>query len=288
MAFTIRKVAIAAAVMAAASPVFSQAPIVDLSGGSSQQSASSYPDSTNSAPAYPQTQVARASVSTQRAQRNAAQANPQAEAYYQMQVLQQEVQELRGAVEELRHEVKRLKQQRTEDYMDLDRRIARLSGTEPAQQPPSGNGAENGEGAGAGAGAQRPTNGKPAAASADERDRYQNSFGMARNGDYDGASAEFKRLLQDFPNGQYAPNANYWLGEIALVQGNLEEARQWFVALLDSYPNSTKVWDGRYKLGTVYHQLGDQQKARELLEQVAASDARASNLAKKYLEQNFQ
>ncbi|SEA35875.1 tol-pal system protein YbgF [Microbulbifer marinus] len=283
--FSLQKVAIAAASLAAASPVFSQAPIVDLSGGSSQQSASSYPDSTYTEPAYQETQIARAPVSSQRAQ-----ANPQAEAYYQMQVLQQEVQELRGAVEELRHEVKRLKQQRTEDYMDLDRRIARLSGTEPAKQPPAGSGADNGNGAdtGAGAGAQRPPAGKPAPASADERDRYQASFGLARNGDYNGASAEFKRLLQDYPNGQYAPNANYWLGEIALVQGNLEEARQWFVALLDGYPNSTKVWDGRYKLGTVYHQLGDQQKARELLEQVAASDARAAGLAKQYLEQNFQ
>ncbi|WP_323846847.1 tol-pal system protein YbgF [Microbulbifer magnicolonia] len=267
--------------MAAASPAFSQAPIVDLSGDSSRQSASSYPDSSYSEPAYQETQIARAPAATTR------QANPQAEAYYQMQVLQQEVQELRGAVEELRHEVRRLKQQRTDDYMDLDRRIARLAGTEPSAQPPAG--AENGDDIGADSSAARPAPGKPApAASEDERDRYQASFGLARNGDYDGASTEFKRLLQDYPNGQYAPNANYWLGEIALVQGNLEEARQWFVALLDGYPNSTKVWDGRYKLGTVYHQLGDQQKARELLEQVAASDARASGLAKKYLEENFQ
>ncbi|MFC6634720.1 tol-pal system protein YbgF [Microbulbifer taiwanensis] len=268
--------------MAAASPVFSQAPIVDLSNDSSEQSAPSYPDASYSEPAYSEpayreTQIARAPISAPR------QANPQAEAYYQMQVLQQEVQELRGAVEELRHEVKRLKQQRTDDYMDLDRRIARLAGTEPSQQPPAG--ADSGEDAGAARPAQ---GGEPApAASEDERDRYQASFGLARNGDYDGASAEFKRLLQDYPNGKYAPNANYWLGEIALVQGNLEDARQWFVALLDGYPNSTKVWDGRYKLGTVYHQLGDQQKARDLLEQVAGSDARASGLAKKYLDENF-
>lgn len=289
MALTIRQIAIAAAVMAAASPVFSQAPIVDLSNDSARQSASSYPDSSYSEPAYSEpayreTQIARAPVAAPR------QAQGQAEAYYQMQVLQQEVQELRGAVEELRHEVKRLKQQRTDDYMDLDRRIARLAGTEPSQQPLGENGANNGAADG-GSPANGETDSSPAApapaASEDERDRYQASFGLARNGDYDGARAEFKRLLQDYPNGKYAPNANYWLGEIALVQGNLEEARQWFVALLDSHPNSTKVWDGRYKLGTVYHQLGDQQKARELLEQVAASDARASGLAKKYLEENF-
>lgn len=284
MALTIKQIAIAAAVMAAASPVFSQAPIVDLSGDDSSQSAPSYPDSNGAEPGYPETQMARAPVSAPRprAQRGAAQGNQQAEAYYQMQVLQQEVQELRGAVEELRHEVKRLKQQRTDDYMDLDRRISRLSGNAPASEAPDSGESE-------GDSASRSS--QPAAGSADaseeERDRYQASFGLARDGNYDGASTEFKKLLEDYPNGQYAPNANYWLGEIALVQGNLEEARQWFAALLDGYPNSTKVWDGRYKLGTVYHQLGEQQKARELLEQVAASDARASGLAKKYLEQNF-
>ncbi|MFV8784339.1 tol-pal system protein YbgF [Microbulbifer sp. SA54] len=215
-----------------------------------------------------------------------AQANPQADAYYQMQVLQQEVQELRGAVEELRHEVKRLRQQRTEDYMDLDRRIARLSGESPASGAP--------EGEDAGASATSPavpgttSGGADTGSSEDEKERYQSSFGLARKGDYDGASKAFKSLLEDYPNGQYAPNANYWLGEIALVQGNVEEARQWFVALLDGYPQSSKVWDGRYKLGTVYHQLGDNTKAKELLEQVAQSDARASGLAKQYLKENFQ
>ncbi|AOS95654.1 tol-pal system protein YbgF [Microbulbifer aggregans] len=284
MALSLGKVAIAAAVMAAASPVFSQAPIVDLSGnnaGQNTQSAPAYPQPPYSESSLAENQLARAGSQPSRQQGNA-----QADAYYQMQVLQQEVLELRGAVEELRHEVKRLKQQRTDDYMDLDRRISRLSGEAPKGAPANGGDTEGGDIGDAGAAAQTQTPSAPAA-SADESERYQASFGLARNGDYDGASAEFKRLLNDFPNGQYAPNANYWLGEIALVQGNLEEARQWFVALLDGYPNSSKVWDGRYKLGTVYHQLGDDQRARDLLQQVAGSDARASDLAKKYLEENF-
>ncbi|MBB5212826.1 tol-pal system protein YbgF [Microbulbifer hydrolyticus] len=277
MSFLIRSIAVAAAFMAAASPVFSQAPIVDLSssGNASQGSATPPP------PSYPQL-ASRADASAGRLQ-----GNPQAEAYYQMQVLQQEVQELRGAVEELRHEVKRLRQQRTEDYMDLDRRISKLTGDTPA------NGAPDSGNAGAGASTsspQAPVNGAGSGpeASENERDRYQASFGLARNGDYAGAKKAFKSLLEDYPSGQYAPNANYWLGEIALVQGNIEEARTWFVALLDGYPNSSKVWDGRYKLGTVYHQLGDKAKAKELLEQVAASDARAASLAKQYLKENFQ
>jgi tol-pal system protein YbgF len=266
MAFLIRRIAIAAAILAAASPVFAQAPIVDLSNGNTRQQAPAYQTASRTAPA---------------AERGRAQTNAQADAYYQMQVLQQEVQELRGAVEELRHEVKRLRQQRTEDYTDLDRRIARITGQAPSQLP------ENEGGDAPADVAPAPAAGSDSQASDDERDRYHASFELARKGDYSGASIQFKSLLQDYPEGQYAPNANYWLGEIALVQGNLEDARQWFVALLDSYPNSNKVWDGRYKLGTVYHQLGDNARAKELLQQVAGSDARAAGLAQQYLKDNF-
>ncbi|WP_231491673.1 tol-pal system protein YbgF [Microbulbifer sp. HZ11] len=275
MSFLIRSIAIAAASLAAASSVFAQAPVVDLSSGSSVNQGTATPPP----PSYPQL-AARTNTSAGNLQ-----ANPQADAYYQMQVLQQEVQELRGAVEELRHEVKRLRQQRTEDYMNLDRRISKLDGAAPADGAPSGS--ESGTSASSSGPAPTAGGGSAPEASESERDRYQASFGLARNGDYAGASKAFKSLLEDYPNGQYAPNANYWLGEIALVQGNIEEARTWFVALLDGYPNSSKVWDGRYKLGTVYHQLGDNAKAKELLEQVAASDQRASNLAKQYLKENF-
>ncbi|AQQ69589.1 tol-pal system protein YbgF [Microbulbifer agarilyticus] len=274
----IRSIAIAAASMAAASFVFAQAPVVDLSSGSSVNQGTATPPP----PSYPQL-AARTNTSA------GMQANPQADAYYQMQVLQQEVQELRGAVEELRHEIKRLRQQRTEDYMNLDRRISKLDGAAPAEGAPAG--AAVGTNAADAKQPQAPaTSGGGAApqASESERDRYQASFGLARKGDYAGASKAFKSLLEDYPDGQYAPNANYWLGEIALVQGNIEEARTWFVALLDGYPNSNKVWDGRYKLGTVYHQLGDNAKAKDLLEQVASSDQRASGLAKQYLKENFQ
>ncbi|MEW5248879.1 YbgF trimerization domain-containing protein [Microbulbifer sp. 2201CG32-9] len=277
MALLIRQAAVIVVTLAAVSSVLAQAPVVDLSENRDSRPVPAYGDGSAGESRY-------SSAAPVAAQQPRAQTNPQAEAYYQMQVLQQEVRELRGAVEELRHEIKRLKQQRTDDYMDLDRRISRLSGEQPSPLPEEGDdssGDLNSDSSESPQSAPGPQGG-------DERERYQASFGMAREGDYVGASVAFKRLLADFPNGKYAPNANYWLGEIALVQGDLEGARQWFVALLDGYPNSTKVWDGRYKLGTVYHQLGDDSRARELLEQVAASDARAAGLAKQYLQENLQ
>jgi len=72
----------------------------------------------------------------------------QTEMYYQLQTLQQEVATLRGIIEEQSYELSRLKQQRTDDYADLDRRLSELS-----------NGAVQGGSASASSGvSSRPTN----------------------------------------------------------------------------------------------------------------------------------
>lgn len=47
--------------------------------------------------------------------------------YSQIQAMQDEIQELRGLVEQQSNELKRLKQQREDDYLDIDRRLSALS-----------------------------------------------------------------------------------------------------------------------------------------------------------------
>ena len=56
----------------------------------------------------------------------------QAEMFYQMQLLQQEVLELRGLVEQQSFEIRQLKQQRLDDYLDLDRRLSQIAAGAPA------------------------------------------------------------------------------------------------------------------------------------------------------------
>ncbi|UTA49107.1 tol-pal system protein YbgF [Simiduia sp. 21SJ11W-1] len=191
----------------------------------------------------------------------------QTDLYFRLQALQQEVLELRGLVEEQSFEIKRLKQQRQEDYLDLDRRISAFSG-----------------GAGAGsAAADIPIK----ADNADDGAAYKGAYGKLRERDLAGAAEGFKQYLAQFPKGQYAANSQYWLGEIYLVEGKLEQARQWFERVTQDFPSSRKAPDAKFKLGTVLFQLGQKDKARALLQQVAASNADAARLAKDYLNQNF-
>ncbi len=216
--------------------------------------------------------------------------NAAAETFYQMQVLQQEVLELRGLLEEQAFQIKKLKQQRTDDYLDLDRRISTLGG---ASQTPSSVSAATDEPASGNSGStsvidntQAPT--ANTAVNGDESAAYRSAYNLLKARQVDQAVTAFSDLLIDYPEGQYAANAHYWLGEIFLLKNELESARQWFTRLLDGFPGHRKVPDAQFKLGKVYDLMGDKTRARSLLEAVAGSDANAARLAKRYLEEHFQ
>ena len=238
------------------SNVLGQAVVVDpvpLGGASSQQSRSVAPTSSG--------------VSGD-------QAHLQAELYHQIQTLQQEVLQLRGTVDEQAHELKKLKQQRLDDYLDLDRRISQLSKSGPVASS-SGSSGNN----------LAVTPGSGTAAPADELGRYRAAMDMLlKQQDQSGAIDALDQYLQDYPKGRYVANAQYWLGEAYLVKDDLEKARQWFSRLISEFPGHSKVPDAKFKLAKVYDLQGDKVKARGLLEDVAQSGASASSLARDYLE----
>ena len=204
-----------------------------------------------------------------------------AEMFHQMQVLQQEVSQLRGQVEELTYELKRLKQQRLDDYVDFDRRLSAMRGqaggtgfSPEEQQVNSPTSATQPQSAGA-----------PGSDSeAEELQSYRTAIDLVlRQKDYARAITAFQQHLAQFPRGRYAANCQYWLGEIYLLENNLEQAREWFSRLLAENANHAKAPDATYKLGTVYDKLGDKARARQLLLKVAGGDTNAARLASAYL-----
>lgn len=209
--------------------------------------------------------------------------NPQAQMYYQLQALQQEVMELRGLVEEQAYEIKKLKKKRMDDYLDLDRRISALSSGEVAMsdRPDEGNVSSASQSSNAAA---------PATAGTDaqgEEALYNDAYDLLYERKVDESLEAFKQHLERYPNGQYAPNSYYWLGEIYLLKNDLPTAQQWFSDLLNQFPDSRKVPDAQFKLGKVYHMQGQNARARELLNKVAGTDADAARLAEQYLKENF-
>ncbi len=193
------------------------------------------------------------------------------ELFYQLQVLQQEIQDLRGQVEEQTYLVNRLQRDQKEQYLDLDRRVMAITEKQPAPGPVT----STPESITAGS---SPTN-------LSERDAYTQAFEAMRARDFDASMVGFQRLIETYPNGQFTPNAYYWIGELHLV-GNLEPelARQAFAQVVNLYPDHQKAPDALYKLGVVYDNLGDKQSALDYLQRVQQQhpNSPAAGLAQKY------
>ena len=196
--------------------------------------------------------------------------------FHQLQVFQGELQTLRGMVEELGFQIERLAQDQQAQYVDLDQRLlAMRSGGGGAGQPGAASSA---------LGRSAPAPDRPDADGESEQQAYAAAFNLMQGRAFDESEDAFRRMIETHPNGQYTPNGYYWLGELHLVQGQVEEARQNFAQVVNLYPDHPKVLDALYKLGEVYHRLGDPQRALEYLDRVQAEgpDSSAAGLARKY------
>ena len=126
-----------------------------------------------------------------------------------------------------------------------------------------------------------------------EADAYRAAYSEVRSQQFSEAIVAFKQFLQDYPDGRYAPNAHYWLGELYLVitPQDLESSRQAFTLLLEQYPDNGKIPDTLYKLGKVYYQKGNPEKARQFLDRVIAehgsSNSSAVKLARDFIDENY-
>ncbi|MBX2809717.1 MAG: tetratricopeptide repeat protein [Cellvibrionaceae bacterium] len=228
-----------------------------------------------------------------------------AKLFYQLQLLQEEIMQLRGLVEEQSFALKRLKQQRLDDYLDLDKRIAALSAAskggaqaasaQPATSQPLA--------------AQRNSLQNPARAQAsvvdmvstdtalattqastlaDEQTLYNQTINLLLDKqDYQAATLGFKQYLSSYPRGVYAANVYYWQGQIHLTEGDSSAAQAAFAKIISDYPDHQKTPDAKFKLAKIYFAQGRKQDAKHLLDDVIAANTDVSQLARTFLENNF-
>jgi tol-pal system protein YbgF len=200
------------------------------------------------------------------------------ESYNQIQSLQQEISELRALVEEQGHQISRLKQLQLDNYVDLDRRVSLVSGNSSTKEQATDMSVDSAIAADA----------QPSADNGlSEADEYKAAYDLLRQRQVDQSLVAFKDYLKKYPNGEFAANSCYWLGEIFLLKNQLPQARDWFAKLLQDFPDSNKVPDATFKLGKVYHLMGDKKRAKPLLDAAATGLGDSARLAKQYLKDNF-
>lgn len=220
--------------------------------------------------------------------------NNVSELMLRIQELQSEVQSLRGLVETQSFEIENLKKRQRDQYVDLDSRLQRLEGgmTVPARpttsQPVEATAPEqlnadeptpslapdttvmttpsvpaNAETVG---GAVAST----ATATPEEKLAYETAFEALKQGRYAESSQLFSAFLQQHPDGEYAANATYWLGESYYVTQNYQIALETFQSLLSRFPDSRKAPDGLLKVGYCQYELGDTERAAGTLNEVVS------------------
>ncbi len=217
------------------------------------------------------------------AERKAGNSQANAELFYMIQQLQGEIRRLQGRVEEQQNLIDRLTKQSRDRYIDLDQRILKLSekvAEAPANNPDTSVSDEGGGNSEVKTRIYR----QP---SEDERSAYQKvqtlihqekKYDQAINGLYD--------FIDEYEEGDLTVNAYYWLGEVYLVENQLEQARQAFTIVATRYGDHRKASDAVYKLGVTLDRLGNKDQARSRMETVVEDypDTSAAKLAQKYLD----
>ncbi len=103
---------------------------------------------------------------------------------------------------------------------------------------------------------------------AGEQAAYDTAFSALREGRYAESARRFSAFLEQFPEGDLADNATYWLGESYYVTQNYQIALDTFHSLLSRYPQSAKTQDALLKVGYCLYELKQWNEAEAALNEV--------------------
>ena len=96
---------------------------------------------------------------------------------------------------------------------------------------------------------------------------------------YDEARSAFRSFADGYPNDELAPQAVYWVGDIAYVQKDYPAAARAFAEEIKKYPDSTRAPDSMLKLGQSLIAMGNKQEGCTALAALPTKYPNAENVA---------
>jgi tol-pal system protein YbgF len=182
----------------------------------------------------------------------------------QIESLKGDLAKLRGQDEVQAHDIETTQKRQKDLYVDLD---TRLRGLEQAKTA-------------AAAAASVPADAGVAAVN--PADAAAERF---RLGNYQGAIAALQSFITNYPNGNLASSAQYWIGNAYFALRDFKAALAAQKKLLSLYPTSQKVPDALLNMASSQVELNDTVTARRTLEDLIAKHplSNAAELAKKRL-----
>ena len=117
--------------------------------------------------------------------------------------------------------------------------------------------------------------------SGSEEVMYRAAADQLRIGRYEDAIAGFRAQLQQYPTGNLADNAQYWIGEAYYVTRQFDQAMAEFQRVPAEYPQSPKAADALLKIGYIQYERRQFAEARQTLNNLKSTwpDSPAARLA---------
>lgn len=89
------------------------------------------------------------------------------------------------------------------------------------------------------------------------------------------ARMTFQELITNYPQSDYAADAQFWIAESLAKENNVPAADAAYAAVVSAYPTSAKAPTALYKRAQLVLKLGNTTQARQLFEQVVAKYPRS-------------
>jgi tol-pal system protein YbgF len=218
----------------------------------------------------------------------------------QVDDLQQQLQSLQGKIDSQQHAIKVLEEQVRNQYLALEKRLAPrnnqsavysrkpLSVSNPSPNSTLGprplvdlSSSKNQ------ISKDRKSMMPNAAPTAAGERAYQAAFQLLKTKQYNEAIEAFETFNKKFPNDLNVANADYFLGQLYLLQGQADPSINFFKRFISHYSQDARVPDAMLQCGLAYFAKGDKPMAMELFEKIIQQypDSKAAQAAQARLQQ---
>ena len=101
-----------------------------------------------------------------------------------------------------------------------------------------------------------------------ETDYYQQGFELLKQSRHAQAVDTFKQQISNYPQGDLADDAHYWIAESMYVNRSLDISKRYFKAIIDNFTQSPRLPDAMLKTAYIEQEQGNQIEARILLQEI--------------------
>ncbi len=176
----------------------------------------------------------------------------------QIESAKTEMARLRGALEVLQNQIEQQEKRGKDLYVDLDNRLRRMEQARADDQKQRDEKLAQ----------DRAQQERVALDAANETKTYESALNQFKLGNYQVAITQFRGFMEQFPQSQLTPSAQYWVGNGHYALRDYKAAISAQERVVATWPDNAKASDAMLNIASSQAELGDLNGARQTLRAV--------------------